>query len=150
MNLIDFTAGEVVAYFTTNLKLLINIYVSGLIWDEEFGSFLEPTQIPSSTLSQTCSICVSQAAKRKSESPTLTFGSISYLGVTYHELDFIYILNEQDEDTSYKIAQILSFTQDNTAIQVQIRQLKHYDDLVKQKLTSFHLANWKKDEVQYC
>jgi len=56
-------------------------------------------------------------------------------------------LNEQDEDAPYKIAQILSFTQDNTTIQVQIRELKHYDDLVKQKFTSFHLANWRKDEV---
>jgi hypothetical protein len=129
------------------MEPLIYIYFSGLIWDEEFGGFLEPNQITSSTLSQTCSICISQAAKRKSESPTLSLGSISYLGVTYHELDFIYISNEQDEDAPYKIAQILSFAQDDAAIQVQIRQLKHYDDLFKQKLTSSHSANWRKDEV---
>ena len=97
--------------------------------------------------SQSCSICISQAAKRKSESPTLSLGSISYLGVTYHELDFIYFLRGQDEDAPYKIAQILSFTQDNTAIQVQVRQLRHYDDLVKQKPISFQAANWRKDEV---
>lgn len=127
-------------------SFLINIHFSGLIWDEELGSFLETIQTPS-TPSQTCSICVSQAAKQKSESPTLSLGSIFYLGVTYHELDFIYILNEQDEDASYKIAQILSFAQDGATIQVQIRQLKHYDDLIKQKLTTYHLANWRMDEV---
>lgn len=129
------------------LHFLNNIYLSGLVWDEEFGAFLEPTQIFSHTPSQTCAICGSQAAKRKSETPTLSLGSISYLGIIYHELDFVYVLDEQDEDASYKIGQILSFTQDDATIQVQIRQLKHYDDLVKQELSSFHLANWKKDEV---
>ena len=129
------------------LHFINNIYSSGLVWDEEFGAFLEPTQISSHTPSQTCAICDSEAAKGKSETPTLSLGSISYLGIIYHELDFVYVLDEQDDNAPYKIGQILSFTQDNAIIQVQIRQLKHYDDLVKQEPSSFHLANWKKDEV---
>lgn len=124
-----------------------NITLSGLIWDEETGAFLEPTQISSCTSLQTCSICDYQASKRKSESPTLSHGCISYLGITYHELDFIYVLNEQDPDAPYQIAQILNFVQDDTTIQVQIRLLRHYDDLVQQSPTSFFFANWKKDEV---
>ncbi len=123
---------------------------SGLIWDEDLGAFLEPTQDPSYTkLSQTCAICASQAAKRKSETPLLDHDSIFYLGTVYHKLDFIYVLNEQDEDAVYKIGQILSFAQDNAAniAQVQISQLKHYDDIVKHRFNSFNLANWRKDEV---
>jgi hypothetical protein len=60
-------------------------------------------------------------------------------------LDFIYILNEQDEDAPYKIGQILSFAQDNASntVQVQIRLLKHF----AKHRNSFHLANWMKDEV---
>jgi hypothetical protein len=96
---------------------------------------------------QTCAICDYQTAKSKSESPALGPGSISYLGITYHEQEFIYVLNEQDEDAPYQIAQILNFNQDDTAIQVQIRLLKHYDDLVKQDYTSFYFTDWKKDEV---
>jgi hypothetical protein len=121
--------------------------LSGLIWDEESSAFSEPTQISSCIPLQTCAICDYQAAKRKAESPTLSLGSISYLGTTYHELDFIYVLNEEDKDAPYQIAQILNFNQDDATIQVQIRLLRHYDDLVKQHPTSFYLANWKKDEV---
>jgi hypothetical protein len=65
-------------------------------------------------------------------------------------LDFIYVLNEQDEDAFYKIAQILDFAQDNktNTIQLQIRKLKHYNDFAaKHGLDSFHQANWKKKEV---
>ena len=126
---------------------LINITLSGLIWDEENGAFLEPTQEFSCTSLQTCSICDYHATKRKSESPTLSLGSISYLGTTYHELDFIYVLDKQDKDAPYQIAQILNFAQDNTSVQVQIRLLRHYDDLVRQSSISFYSANWKKDEV---
>lgn len=123
--------------------------LSGLIWDEEIGAFLEPTQISSSTSLQTCSICDYQAIKRKSESPTLSPGCISYLGITYHELDFIYVLNKQDQDAPYQIAQILNFIQDDATVQVQIRLLRHYDDLVRQSSTSFYFDNWKKDEVLF-
>jgi hypothetical protein len=64
-------------------------------------------------------------------------------------LDFIYVLNEQDEDAPYEIGQILSFAQDHTnTIQLQIRMLKHYDDFAaKHGLNSFNQANWKEDEV---
>jgi len=123
---------------------LNNIILSGLIWDEETGAFSEPTQVSSCT---SCSICDYQATKRKSESPTLSLGCISYLGITYHEMDFIYVLNKQDQDAPYQIAQILNFDQDDATVQVQIRLLKHYDDLVRQSSTSFYFANWKKDEV---
>lgn len=65
-------------------------------------------------------------------------------------MDFIYILNEQDEDALYEIGQILNFTQDitNNIIQVQIRRLKHYEDFAtKHKLDFFYQANLQKDEV---
>ena len=126
---------------------LNNIISSGLIWDEETGAFSEPTQVSSCISFQTCSICDYQATKRKSESPTLSLGCISYLGITYHEMDFIYVLNKQDQDAPYQIAQILNFDQDDATVQVQIRLLRHYDDLVRQSSTSFYFANWKKDEV---
>jgi hypothetical protein len=125
---------------------LNNMISSGLIWDEETGAFLEPTQISCTSL-QTCSTCDYQASKRKSKTPTLSLGCISYLGITYHELDFIYVLNKQDQDAPYQIAQILNFVQDDTTVQVQIRLLRHYDDLVRQSPTSFYFSNWKKDEV---
>jgi hypothetical protein len=120
-----------------------------LIWDEDLGAFLDSTQVSSSTeLSQTCAICDSQAAKRKFETPILNLGSIFYLGTLFHKLDFIYIINEQDEDAPYKIGQILSFAQDNAGntVQVQIRQLKHYDNFAEHS-NSFHSVNWMKDEV---
>ena len=116
---------------------------------------MESTQDFSHTeLSQTCAICDCQAAKKRSETPILDSGSIFYLGTVYHKLDFIYILNEQNEDALYKIGQILSFSQDNTSntIQVQIRQLKHYDNFAEHGLNSiakFNLANWMNDEVCY-
>jgi len=108
---------------------------------------VESTQI--SDVAQPCALCDSQAAKNKSECPTINLGSISYLGARYHELDFIYAINEQDEDAPYMIAQVLSFSQDHTSqsVQVQIRQLRHYDDLVQSGQTPFNIANWKKDEV---
>jgi len=64
-------------------------------------------------------------------------------------LDFIYVLNEQDEDAPYKIGQILNFAQDNAnnTIQLQIRKLKHYDDFAAGHRDSFNQAYWKKDEV---
>jgi len=65
-------------------------------------------------------------------------------------LDFIYVLNEQDENASYEIGQILDFAQDSATntIQLQIRKLKHYNDFVaKHGLNSFDQANWKNDEV---
>jgi hypothetical protein len=125
------------------------IYFSNLIWDEDLAAFLESTQDSSDTHSNICAICVSQAIKRKSETPILNLGSLFYLDTVYHKLDFIYLLNEQDEDAPYEIGQILSFAQDNhNTIQLQIRRLKHYDDFVaKHKLYSFNQANWKKDEV---
>jgi hypothetical protein len=64
-------------------------------------------------------------------------------------LDFIYLLNKQNEDAPYKIGQILSFAQDNenNTIQLQIRKLRCYDNFAaKHNLYSFQ-ANWKKDEV---
>ena len=62
-------------------------------------------------------------------------------------MDFIYILNGQDEDALYKIGQILDFSQDNedNTIQLQIRKLKHYDKFAaKHGLNSSDQA---KDEV---
>jgi hypothetical protein len=131
--------------------LITFIYFSGLLWDEDLGAFLESTSVsPSFTeLSPTCVICDLKAAKKKSETPILNLGSIFYLGTVYHKFDFIYVLNEQDEDASYKIGQILSLSEDNAGntVQVQIRQLKHYDDFAMHELNSFNLANWMKDEV---
>lgn len=97
----------------------------------------------------TCAICDSKAAKKKSESPIFSLDSIFYLGTRYHEMDFIYALNKHDEDAPYMIAQVLSFLQDGLSqtIQVQIRQLKHYNDLVEHDIASLNLANWRKDEV---
>lgn len=149
MHLIDFTAGKV---FFGQLYVILTafVYFSGLLWDEDLGAFLEFTKVtfPShSELSQTCMICDSQAAQKKSETPTLDLGSIFYLGTAYHKLDFIYVLNKQDKDACYKIGQILSFSQDNATntVQVQIRLLKHYDNFAESN--SFNLANWMKDEV---
>jgi hypothetical protein len=65
-------------------------------------------------------------------------------------LDFIYFLNEQDEDAPYEIGQIVDFAQNNSnnTLQLQIRRLKHYDDFAaKHGLNSFTQANSKKDEV---
>lgn len=97
----------------------------------------------------TCVICDLKAAKKKSETPILNLGSIFYLGTVYHKFDFVYVLNEQDEDASYKIGQILSLFENNAGntVQVQIRLLKHYDDFALHELNSFNLANWIKDEV---
>lgn len=100
--------------------------------------------------SQTCAICNSQAIERQSKAPILDLGSIFYLGIHYHKLDFIYVLNEQDEDAPYQIGQILNFAQDdaNNTIQLHIRILQHYFDFAaKYGLNSFNQANWKKDEV---
>ena len=100
--------------------------------------------------SGTCVICDSQAFKRKSETPIFNLDSIFYLDTVYHKLDFIYLLNGQDEDASYEIGQILDFVHDNpdNTIQLQIRRLKHYDNLAaRHGLYSFHQASWKKDEV---
>jgi len=130
---------------------LNRFYCSGLIWDEDLGAFLETTQTSSSIgSSQTCAICDSQAVKEKSEGPILNLGSISYLGTQYHELDFIYVINKEDEDSPYIIAQVLSFSQDDASktIHVQIRLLKHYDCLVKQGLT-FDLPNLKDEHRLY-
>lgn len=126
------------------------IYFSGLLWDEDLGAFLEPTQVSShSKIFQTCVICDTQAAEKKSETPTFNLGSIFYLGIAYHKLDFIYILNEQDEDACYKIGQILSFFQDDASniVQVQIRLLKHYDSFAEHRLDFLNSASWMKDEV---
>jgi hypothetical protein len=144
MHLIDFIAGK--AFKQLYATLMTFIYFSGLLWDEDLGAFLEPNQVFShSGLFQTCVICDSQATEKKSETPTFNLGSIFYLGIAYHKLDFIYILNEQDEDACYKIGQILSFSQDDASntVQVQIRLLKHYDNFAEHKLDSF----WMKDEV---
>ena len=119
--------------------------MSGLIWDEGLGAFIEATQSPTAAPSQTCAICDAQVAQKESESPALDFGSFSYLGASYHELDFIYALNEQD--APYIIGQILSFTNGhaNQAPQVQIRWLERYDDLIRHE-PSANIGR-KKDEV---
>ena len=131
--------------------LITFIYFSGLIWDEDLAAFLDFTQDLSYTdLSQSCAICNSQAIKRKFETPIFNLDSIFYLGIVFHKLDFIYILNEQDEDAPYEIGQILNFVEDiaNNTIQVRIRRLKHYEDFAtKHQLDSFYQTNWKKDEV---
>jgi hypothetical protein len=62
----------IIFYFSTSL--------SGLIWDEGPGAFIEATQTPSPTSSQACVICDSQVAQKESESPALNFGSFSHLG----------------------------------------------------------------------
>ncbi len=136
-------------YNQLHIILIILVCYSGLIWDEDLGTFLESSPASYTEPSQTCAICDSQAAKTKAETPFLNLGSIFYQGIVYHNLDFIYILNEQDEDSPYEIGQILSFSQNNESniVQVKIRQLKYYDDIAKQRLNSFNLANWKRDEV---
>jgi hypothetical protein len=111
---------------------------------------LESTQDPSDTPLEACVICDSQATKRKFETPFFKLGSIFYLDTVYHKLDFIYLLNEQDEDAPYEIAQILDFTQNDSSstLLLQIRRLKHYDDFAaRHGLDSFTKANCKKDEV---
>lgn len=108
------------------------------------------SQDPIYTNSQTCAICDSQAIERKFKVPIFDLGSIFYLGIYYHKLDFIYVLNEQDEDAPYRIGQILNFAQDdaNNTIQLQIRILQYYNDFAaKYGLSSFNQANWIKDEV---
>jgi hypothetical protein len=150
MDLIDFIAGKSLYIIILYIILIALIYFSNLIWDEDLAAFLESTHSPSTEFSQTCAICDSQAIKTKSETPIFNFGSIFYLGIAYHKLDFIYVLNEQDEDAPYEIAQILDFSQDNenNTIQLQIRKLKHYDDFAaKHSLNFFNQANWKGDEV---
>lgn len=121
---------QVSFYVWLYIILITFIYFSNLIWDEDLAAFLESTHDPSTEYSQTCVICDSQAIKRKSETPILNCGSIFYLGIVYHKLDFIYVLNEQDEDAPYEIGQILNFAQNNgnDTIQLQIRKLKYYDD----------------------
>jgi len=86
-------------------------------------------------------------AQKESKNPALTFGSFSYLGASFHELDFIYALHEEEGDAPYIIGQVLSFTNGygNQAPQVQIRQLEHYDDLIRYKLSAD--LGRKKDEV---
>ncbi len=145
MHLINSIAGKFLYIIIYNFNNFI--YFSNLIWDEDLAAFLESTHDPSTKFSQTCAICDSQAIKRKFETPILYFGSILYLNTVYHKLDFIYVLNGQDEDASYKIGQILDFAQDNenNTIQLQIRKLKHYNNFAaKHGLNSL---NWKKDEV---
>lgn len=141
---------QVSFYILFYIILIIFIYFSNLIWDEDLAAFLESTYDPSSEFSQTCAICDSQAIRQKSETPLFNLGSIFYQGIVYHKLDFIYILNKQDEDAPYKIGQILDFAQDNgnNTIQLQIRKLKCYNNFaIKHGLCSSNQANWKKDEV---
>jgi hypothetical protein len=150
MHLIDFIASKSLYIIILYIILIALIYFSNLIWDEDLAAFLESTHDPSTEFSQSCAICNSQAIKTKSETPYFNLGSIFYLGIAYHKLDFIYVLNEQDEDAPYEIAQILDFVQDNrnNTIQLQIKNLKHYDDFIaKHRLNSFNQANWKEDEV---
>jgi hypothetical protein len=132
---------QVSLYIWLHIILITFIYFSNLIWDEDLAAFLESTYDPSTEFSETCAICDSQAIKRKSETPILNNGNIFYLGTVYHKLDFIYILNEQDEDAPYEIGQILDFAQNNknNTIQLQIRKLKHYNDFAAEhKLNSFN------------
>ncbi|KAH9026772.1 S-adenosyl-L-methionine-dependent methyltransferase [Lactarius pseudohatsudake] len=107
-------------------------YCSGLIWDEDLGAFIEAAQTPPLVSPDACAICDSQAAQKEIQTPALNFGSFSYLGANFHELDFIYALHEEDEDAPYLIGQVLSFTSGHAdqVPQVQIRQLEHYDDLI--------------------
>jgi hypothetical protein len=130
-----------------DIAILTNFHLSGMTWDEDLGAFIEASQTPPHLIaSHSCAICDSQSAKKRSETPTLGPGCFLYLGTTYHELDFVYVLNDQDEDAPYIIAQVLSFDMDNLSqtVQVQIRQLEHYDNLAIHNLDAF---NWKKDEV---
>jgi hypothetical protein len=104
---------------------------------------MEATQTPSPLSSQTCAICDSQAAQ--STMPAINLGSFSHLGASFHELDFIYALHEEDTDAPYIIGQILSFNDDaNQVPHIQIRQLGHYDLIGPQ--SSANLSR-KKDEV---
>ena len=125
-----------------NLINLINF--SNLIWDEDCAAFLESIQDSSNTPSKSCVICNFQAIKKKSETPIFNLGSIFYLDTVFHQWDFIYILNEQNEDAPYEIGQILGFFQDNSnnTIQLQIRRLKHDDDFIVSRF-----FNQGKDEV---
>jgi hypothetical protein len=130
-----------------HISILTKCYLSGMTWDEDLCAFKEASQMPSHSMTpHSCAICDSQSAKNKLETPTLGFGSFSYLDITYHELDFVYILNDQDNDAPYLIAQVLSFSMDSSrqTIQVQIRQLDHYDNLAIHDLGTSY---WKKDEV---
>jgi hypothetical protein len=129
----------IIFYFSTSS--------SGLIWDEGPGAFIEATQSPSPTSSQACVICDAQVAQKESESPALDFGSFSYLGATFHELDFIYAQALRGQDAPYIIGQILSFTNGhaNQAPQVQVRWLEHYDDLIRHEPSAN--VGRKKDEV---
>lgn len=113
-----------------------------MTWDEELGAFLEATQTPSSISSQTCVICDFRACQSKS--PAIHSGSFSHLGTIFHELDFIYALH--DEDAPYIMGQILSFNDDeNQPPQVQIRQLEHYDNLIRHESNTNTIRT--KDEV---
>jgi hypothetical protein len=144
MHLINFTASE---NFIPPIFIFSNPHLSGLTWDEDLGAFIEASQVPSHLTPHSCVICGSQSTKRKFETPTLGLGSFSHLGTTYHKLDFIYTLNDQDDDESYIIAQVLGFYMNNSTqtIQVHIRQLEHCDNLAMcQPSASF---NWRKDEV---
>lgn len=106
---------------------------------------MEATQIPSPISSQTCAICNSRAAQ--SISPAINLGSFSHLGDSFHELDFIYALHEEDNDAPYTIGQILSFNEDaNQGPQVQIRQLEHYDDLIRHESS----ANVSSEKHEVC
>ena len=116
-----------------------------MTWNEDSGAFIEATQMPSHLMaSYPCTICVSQHAKKESKKPTLGLGSFSYLGITYHEQDFVYVLNDQDYDAPYIIAQVLSFGTKHSTIQVQVRQLECYDNLITPDLRA---SNWKRDDV---
>ncbi len=119
-------------------------FFSGLIWDEALGAFIEATQIPPSLSTQACLVCDSQKTQQENMKPVLSFGSFSYLGIIYHELDFIYALHEEDKDGPYIIAQILSFTSGHIP-QVQIKQLEHYDSLLEHDLSAD--LGRRKDEV---
>jgi hypothetical protein len=116
-----------------------------MTWNEDLGAFIEATQMSSHLMATyPCTICVSQHTKKESETPTLGLGSFSYLGITYHEQDFVYILNDQDYDAPYIISQVLSFGTKHSTIQVQVRQLEHYDDLITPNLRA---SDWKRDDV---
>ena len=145
MHLINFTASE---NFISLISIFSNPHLSGLTWDEDLGAFIEDSQVSSHlTPSHSCVICGSQSAKTKFETPTLGLGSFSHLGITYHQLDFIYTLNDQDDDAPYVIAQVLSFDMNNPTqiIQVHVRQLEHCDNLAMCHLSAS--SNWRKDEV---
>ena len=74
----------------------------------------------------------------------------SYLGITYHPHDFVYLEASADPDSPYQIAQVTDFSQDGDEFQVVVQLWARYDDVIRREVRAGGNSPYLKTKDEVC